>query len=406
MNLVAHFSLSVFLHSRLMGCLTKLHSIFISMQDFFLFPPLWPLTKYILHPSAVTNVVLCHSWTDPIYFFFFWSSHKVVRVNDLIFFPPSLANWLLQGGLNRPAWLYYQNTAFPGLFYLDFKRGGSQRVLQRLKGDPGSQLSACPLCCHPLPEPLFQPLLWECCGEAPQTHLAKQCGQCASAVGMLLGSWAEEDPGNKGEGWMLQPTLWHPARDTYPLPSRACVGKPPCDFSGKQMEFCPKVINDSLAVFAAMTSWALHKHQRKPCPENSHPEKANKRGKPSAALHKAAEMATQVWDTNQDVLESQGDVSIAPPVQCWALQKAPHHKYDSTLWRHTVKDQPGNLLSPGPKHHSKSCSHRADTTAGCPECQSSWIPTCSPPCGFQPLLLVEFFFYCMYFGPFSKKSKS
>lgn len=31
-------------------------------------------------------------------------------------------------------------------------------------------------------------------------------------------------------------------------------------------------------LFAAMTSWALLKHQRKPCPESSHPEKANKRG--------------------------------------------------------------------------------------------------------------------------------
>lgn len=66
---------------------------YFHMRFFFLFPPLWPLTKYILHPSAVTNVVLCHSWTDPIYFFFFWSSHKVVRVNDLIFF--SLLPWLI-----------------------------------------------------------------------------------------------------------------------------------------------------------------------------------------------------------------------------------------------------------------------------------------------------------------------
>lgn len=168
----------------------------------------------------------------------------MVRVNDLIFFPPSLANWLLQGGLNWPAWLFYQNTAFPGLFYLDFKRGGSQRVLQRPRGDPGSQLSACPLC-------------RECRREAPQTHLAKQCGECASAVGMLLGSWAAEDPENKGKGWMLQPTPWHLARAMYPLPSRACTGRPPCDFGGKRMGRYPKVINDSSASFAAMTSWAL-----------------------------------------------------------------------------------------------------------------------------------------------------
>lgn len=158
------------------------------------------------------------------------------------------------------------------------KRGGSQRILQRLRGNPRSQLSACPLCCYPLPEPLPQTLLWECCREAAQTHLAKWCWEHTSAVGMMLGSWAEEDSENKGEGWMLQPTMWHLARATYPLPSRACAGRPPWDFGGKQMGCYPKVINDSLASFAVMTSRALHKHQRKPCPENSHPEKANKRG--------------------------------------------------------------------------------------------------------------------------------
>lgn len=164
----------------------------------------------------------------------------MVRVNDLIFFPPSFANWLLQGGLNRPAWLFYQNTALPGLFYLDFKR-----ALQRLRGNPGSQLSPCPLCCHPLPEPLLQPFLWECCREAPQTHLAKQCGDHASLWRCCQGLGIQR---TKVRGRMLQPTPWHPARNTYPLPSWACVGRPPCDFGGKQMEFYPEVmINDSLA---------------------------------------------------------------------------------------------------------------------------------------------------------------
>lgn len=105
MNLVAHFSLSVLQINRLPN---KTSQYFFFHVRLLLFPPFWPLTKYTLHQSAVTNVVLCHSWTDPIHFFFFWSSHKVVRVNDLtFFFYPSPANWLLQGGLNRPARLYH-----------------------------------------------------------------------------------------------------------------------------------------------------------------------------------------------------------------------------------------------------------------------------------------------------------
>lgn len=100
---MAHFSLSVLQINRLPN---KTSQYFFFHVRLFLFPPFWPLTKYTLHQSAVTNVVLCHSWTAPIHFFFFWSSHKAVRVNDLTFFfffsYPSPANWLLQGGLNQP----------------------------------------------------------------------------------------------------------------------------------------------------------------------------------------------------------------------------------------------------------------------------------------------------------------
>lgn len=83
-------------------------------------------------------------------FFSFWSSHKVVRVNDLIFFPSSLANWLLQGGLNWPAWLFYQNTAFPGLFYLDFKGGGGARGFCRGQ-EATLGLSSLPAHCAAIP---------------------------------------------------------------------------------------------------------------------------------------------------------------------------------------------------------------------------------------------------------------
>lgn len=204
----------------------------------------------------------------------------------------------------------------------------------------------------------------------------RMCLCCGDAAGVLGRRRSRE------QGWVLDAAAYTVAssQGNVSTPSLGLRGQLPVTLVRNRWGAIPRWLM-TLASFAAMTSWALHKHQRKPCPESSHPEKANKRGnhqkpctKQLRRLHRYETQTRMSWFVSHCV---QGDVSIAPAVQCWALQKAPHHKYDSTLQWHTDGDKSENLLSWVPKHRTKSCSHRAGTTAGCPECQHSWIPTCS-----------------------------
>lgn len=168
------------------------------------------------------------------------------------FFFPSLAHQLLQSGLNRPAWLFYQAWPCPGSV-IGILRGEKQAVgSAALRGGSGAQVSACPLSCSPLPQPLLQPLLWEYCrAEAGKHHEHIW----PSGTGNVPPLQAEGDPENKGAGW-LDAAAWAMATSwgDVSTPFLASYGQTPCDFGEKWSWLYPVVINDSLTLSAAMTS--------------------------------------------------------------------------------------------------------------------------------------------------------
>lgn len=159
----------------------------------------------------------------------------------------ALAEWI------KPASLaLLPSTALPG-FLIAILRGEKQPVSSaEWRDGSGSHLSACPLSCDPLQQPLLQPLLWQYCREEAGKHHKHIWPNGAEHMPLLQ---AEEDPENKGEGW-FDAAAWVMAvgRGMYPLPSWLRMVRIPCDFGGKWTWLYPVVINDSLALFAATTS--------------------------------------------------------------------------------------------------------------------------------------------------------